>query len=895
MTKRLCQHPRIVVAQGIILAAVGLWLTVTQLGYISNTMDLIREDAEFRKVYAKYVEAFDIVPELVVVATGEREVNRRALAWIEKQLRKSSLFERIDWKLDFERLKQKSLLLAPKDELRKASEDIKTLSDNLSDLPLNWLGVLQATVRGLQSEQQQDLDTWLAQKEQLEDLLNNLSNYALTLEKGQLIMPEREDFLSAVKSSWEEHEYFEFDDGRMAVMLIRPAPGDPSAISPWHEAISKIRTTLRDAAREFPQVSFGLTGEPVLDADQVETSISSVARASVIALFLIIVLFLLSYREATRPLLAVATLLIGTFWTFGFATLAIGHLNIISNAFVAMVLGLGIDFGIQIIGRYEESISRGSKVLDALCESVSKTGSAIFVGAITTTAAFFTMCFNDFSGLAELGIIAGTGVALCLVANLTILPAMIWLADNNRKNLDQSALATHWKGGLLLKEPFKNKPVIPVALGGILTLLMGLVAWTKSSVSFDYNLLNLQNPKLDSVRVEKELIKHGQQTINYAVVLADDLKNAHTIAENLRMLPSVAQVVSAADFMPLDQDQRILIVNNILSKTEALILDDLLAEDIPRILLSLRNMTTLAETASREARAFAALSDDAREAAQLLDQLRKLSSHTAELLERNDSTETTKLSLAWDQALFGPARRAITWLKTQKTEPVTEQDIPVLLRQRLISKNGYFAVEIYPRENVWERQQAEVFINEIRQISPDVTGTPVMNLEYLRMLREAFVSAGTLAVCVILVVMFIHFRNISLTLLSVVPLGLAVIWTLGIMPLFNLRFNPANIITLPLTVGIGVAYGIYVVDRLRENSATSLFDTSTGKSVWLSALTTIIGFGSLIQSSYRGISGLGLLMTISVAMCLISSLYILPALLRLGKLSPPPDYGETKT
>ncbi len=883
-TKFVCRRPRLVVCVGVFWAAVGLWLTATRLGYVSNTMDLIREDAHFRKIYMSYVTDFDKVPPIVVVARGERAANRKALEWLAAQLKDNSLFERVDWRLDYSKLKFKSVMLADPEELRRASEELSTLARGLAGAPLDWQSVLSLARQSLARGQSEDLDLWLQQKPRLEELQKQLAEFATVAQKAEWSELKQTQQLGLGRGlqAWEEREHIEFDDGRMALMLIRPAPGNQNEISPFHQAIAEVRAKLSQAKELFPEVNFGLTGEPVLDADQVETSIVSVAWASVIALVLIVVLFLVSYREATRPLLAVATLLIGTFWTFGLATVTVGHLNIISNAFVAMVLGLGIDFGIQIIGRYEEALSRGKTALDALSESVAYTGSAIFVGAITTTAAFFTMCFNDFIGLAELGIIAGSGVALCLVANLTVLPALIWLADRKRENLAGTALATHWRGGLLLKEPFRNRPAVALALAALVTVLLCVVAWLKTGETFDYNLLNLQNPQLESVRVEKDLIAHGQQSINYAVVVVDSLQEAAEIAKKLRALPTVADVASAADLLTANDVEKMLLAGQVTSWAGAINTQARGMMNVQELIQTLEHLVLLLQEARNKALPFAGVSDDAREASELLGALTDAARNAVDALRPLTQEQAVELLKAWDAARFAPMRAAIEWLRRQQPIPVTVMDIPALVRQRFLGMDGRFAIEVYPRENVWERKAAERFIREVRSVAPDVTGTPVLNLEYLRLLREAFVRAGVLALGVIVVVMLVHFHNLRLTFLAIVPLGLAIVWTVGLMPLLGLKFNPANIITLPLTVGVGVAYGIYVVDRLRENANVSLFDTSTAKSVWLSALTTVIGFGSLIQSSYRGISTLGLLMTLSVGMCLLTSLYVLPALLRIG-------------
>ncbi|MCC6354323.1 MAG: MMPL family transporter, partial [Verrucomicrobiae bacterium] len=233
-------------------------------------------------------------------------------------------------------------------------------------------------------------------------------------------------------------------------------------------------------------------------------------------------------------------------------------------------------------------------------------------------------------------------------------------------------------------------------------------------------------------------------------------------------------------------------------------------------------------------------------------------------------------------AIFGPLQKVLRWLASQEADrPVGIDDIPEQLKERYLGKTGKVLIEVYPKEDAWEREPNVRFVRDLRSVDPKVTGSPVQNFEYIEVLKRSFEQAAVYALVVICVAVVLHFRSVPLALLTLLPLGLGILWTLGMMPALGLRFSPANIITLPLVIGIGVAYGIYAVDRFREDATRPLFETSTGKSVWLSALTTMFGFGALIQASYRGISSLGLLMTIGVGMCLLASLYFLPACLRL--------------
>jgi hypothetical protein len=237
-------------------------------------------------------------------------------------------------------------------------------------------------------------------------------------------------------------------------------------------------------------------------------------------------------------------------------------------------------------------------------------------------------------------------------------------------------------------------------------------------------------------------------------------------------------------------------------------------------------------------------------------------------------------------SVFGSMQRNLAFLANQKPDGVmTTADIPLPLRERYLSPNGKVLIEVAPKENVWERDADAQFVKELRSVDPRVTGAPVQNYEYIDLLRQSYVDAAKWAAVAILILIALHFHRPGLILLTVLPLVLGIAWTLGLMGALKYPFNSANVITLPLVIGIGVAYGVYTVDRYREDRKLLLFSSSTGKAIVLSALTAMIGFGSMMISSHRGLKSLGFLMFVGVGMCLVTSIVVLPQILRLREIA----------
>lgn len=896
-----CRNPWLTLGLALLLAGGGLFLTITRLGYISNTNDLIRQDATFHQYYLNYMKEFQVGDEFLVLIQGpDFERNKQCLEQLATHFKASNRFSEVFYRIDFAALEKRFLLFLPQADLKKMETSLNQFVGMMAKnktpvLDLN--SMLNQANRMFDEKFLREEENWDEFKPFVDNFVGNLNTLANQIEGkpqetktpslGALM--GMEGGLDDLEKMKRENEYLAFDGGKTLLLILSPREKNEEDLSPHAKNIKFTRQFIEETRKKFPDLTIGLTGEPVLDADQVESSMKSVSWATIITLVLIAALFLLSYHEFGRPFLAILTLIIATLWTFGFTVLTIGHLNIISNAFAAMILGLGIDFSIQLLGRYEEELSRGLNYLTALQEAAAHTGTAIFTGALTTAAAFYTMCFNDFSGLAELGIIAGSGILLCFISTFTVFPACLALIDRNQKNLAGTTNPNHWRAGFLLKEPFAKHPSVIVIITLLLTAAAGYYA---NKTYFDYNLLNLQNPKLESVQIEQKLLKSDSKSVIFAVSTANSIEEARAKAEKFKALPSVRNVMTLSEILPTQQEEKLTIVRRIVTRMKQLNLNTDISDkvDVVRARSELTQLLQQSQEAETQASKYVGISKRARDARDTFAKLIPALRRAVNAFKNQNQAELGKRLNSYQVNLFQEIQRMLRWLASQETSRgITEADIPPQLLKRYRGQTGKILIEINPKENVWDRGPSERFVKEIRTVDPQVTGTPVQNYEYLAVLKNAFQQAAWYALIVICIAVLLHFRSFKYLLLTLMPLALAILFTLGIMGVAHIAFNPANIITLPLVIGIGVAYGLYAVDRFKENPHKTLFDSSTGKAVWLSALTTIFGFGSLIQASYRGISSLGLVMTLGVTMCLITSLYILPAFMKAFSRKPKPE------
>lgn len=892
------KYPSLFIFLGVFLTAISGYLMITRLVVVNNTNSLIREGSEFHQNFLNYKNEFNYEEDYVITIRSEDpELNRRVADRVGEKLKGVSGIERIWCRMNFDHMKNRFLFYLNEEELKAIDLDIQGYVQAIKSggFKMDLNSMLSKANSSFQEEYLRKAENWKEFKpfidrftgmlNQLGDQLEEKKEVKSAVEVQSQSQDRAKLRLEDMERQLEENAYASLDGGKLVLVLARPTRVDPDAAAPYSKTVVEIRKSLESVRKEFPQVKLALTGEPVVMDDELITSSEDSMRAGILSFIIVALLMFFSYRQRTRPIFVLMVLLMGTVGALGYAVVGVGHLNMISQAFVAMVIGLGVDFGIQIMGRYEEELSQGKFVGAAIKETLLNTGFAVTTGAFTTAIAFYTMCFNDFIGLSEFGNIAGTGILICLFGALAVLPSIFALQDRRRSPaaLRENALKSKWSSGDRLNKVLLGFPKTTLAITVVITIYLSS---SMGKVTFDHNLLNLQNQKLESVQEVRRLTDHNEKSVIYGVIVAQDLAEAREKAKQLSVKESVREVQSLAAMIPENQEEKLKIIRSIVGKLQTVKLETDVRKqvDVSRARRELKEFLAKCKEGEQQAKKYTLISSQAKEAVEIFGKLIPPLERSLRILEGMSQEEVGRRLNRYQVEVFGSMQKGLAWLKGHATDRGIEvTDLPIELQRRFVSPHGKLAMEVYPKGNVWNREANVLFVNDLRSVDVKATGTPVQNYEYIEVLRKSYLDASLWAFTSILVLMAIHFRRIHLVLFAVAPLALAVVWTLGIMGLFHIPFNPANIVTLPLMIGIGVAFGIYVVDRYQETGKVDLFSNSTGKSILLSGMTTMIGFGALMISRYRGMYDIGFLMFLSVGLCLLTSLVLLPSFLILLK------------
>lgn len=875
----ITRFPRAVVVFALVLALASLVYTANEITFLTGRDDLMPKNSGFHADYMSYRTEFGDAEEIVVVMEGPTQKVVQFGEELQQRLQGGEGIRNVFFPPGLDFFKKNGLLFLSTKELRDLSHNLVLLRPILKDVAAS------PSVETLFSSMTNRMERYLAGKGAGDDLagtvmlLKALGNGLAQFEQGG---PPSDlgSFLAGEGAG-------ALNAGEMQVLTVLPVK-DPASFVPAEQAIQTVRKAI-DSMREkqeYRGLTAGLTGTPVLEYEEMVTSLRDMNLALVVSLVATIVLLLLAFRGILNVAAAMVSLLIAISISFGLATLLIGHLNILSMVFAVMLVGLGIEYGIQLVLRYQEELLKGEPPVSAIGTGLHKNMWSIVMAAVTTAAAFLTFAFTDFKGIAELGIIASAGVFTCVLVTFTVLPALLVLmapwkgvGRRGKEKSSRGEMNPQWSNPKFfhrVRHVVFGTPRRTVAVATIVLIVCGYFA---SGVSFDYNLMNLQAKGLESVGYAYRLMTNSQNPGFVAVAMAAAPEEARQKARAFESLATVDHVVTLEKLVPEDQSEKLVEVERIrmllADITPTVYEGEMNPLALPKIFEGFRATTEklkmrLAEMKRPEQHEVAAF-------------LKKLDSFFASL-EKNRETSARGMLENFQGGLLAALPEQIGSLKESlPTRPVGIVDIPEELKTRFVGKSGYYLLQIAPKGLVFDREPLQAFILDLKQVDPHVTGEPVMVYESMTVMRDAYKWAFIYAFLAVIIILFITFRSVRYTLIGLSMLGAGVLLMVGTMGLFGMTFNSANIIVMPLILGVGIDSGIYIINRYRRENETpeQVVMSSAGTGVILNTLTILASFGALMVAHHRGVFSIGAIMSIGMIACLVVFVVVLPAVLSL--------------
>jgi hopanoid biosynthesis associated RND transporter like protein HpnN len=840
------RHAAPVIVASILLGIVSSWYAVTHFRMTTDINQLISPNISWRQREAEMEKAFPHF-ELIVAAINaptQELVEAAANALAQRLSQQKDLFRTIDQPKGGKFFAQNGLLFQSTADL-KSQMDMLTQAQRLVQVLAgdpSLRGVIQTLQFGLLGVQggQIALDamTWpLTQAADTIEKVNagqptNFSWYALV----QGHPPTSGDLLRFLEIR-AVLDYSELEPGRRATDAVRQAAVD------------------LDIAGKY-QAQLRLTGSVPMADEEFSTIKENAELNAAVTITIVLFILWLALRWVRIILAVFVCVAVGLAMTAAVGMLLVGTLNLISVYFAVLFVGLGVDFGIQFSVRYRAERHDVDEVHEALLQTGRHAGAPLTLAALATAAGFLSFLPTVYKGVSELGLIAGIGMLIAFATSVTLLPALLSVLKppSEPEQLGYSALAP--------VDSFleRHRIAILIVTAVVVTAGLPLLYWLR----FDFNPMNLRSPKTEAVSTYLALKNDPDSGFNDIQVLAPSLEAADQVAAKLRALPEVKRVLTLSSFIPADQQQKLPLIQN-----------------AAKVLLPLLNPTAPSQPPT-----------DAQNVSMMgstVDALRRLAGNgtgSGAVAARRLADAMTALSKAdpavrqrLQDIIVQPLRIALDDLRTLLTaREVTRANLPPDLVREWVTAEGKARVDVAPSGDAADNEVLQKFARAVQAVAPEATEGPISILEARREVVVAFIEAGACALLSIGVLLWLTLRRFGDVLLTLVPLLLAGVVTLEICVLIDLPLNFANIIALPLLLGVGVAFKIYYIMAWRAGQ-TNLLQSVLTRAVTFSACTTATAFGSLWFSSHPGTSSMGKLLAISLLTTMAAAALFQPVLM----------------
>lgn len=807
---------------------------------------LISPDLDWRKRDNQFEEAFDrdrLILAVVEAATPEM-AGAAAKVLAEKLATDKKNFESVTPLGSGEFFEKNGLLFLPTEEVGKTTAQLEQAA------PLIEIMAGDPSIRGLTGA----LETGLAGVKRGQVKLDNAARpfnqisetVETILSKGDATFSWRELTSDTPLTDADKRAFIEFKP------II-----DYSALEPGKAATDAIRQAAVDLkfATEY-HARVRLTG-PVPIANEEYATVQDGAITNGIGTVVIVLIILWLALHSAKIIFAVfVNLFIGLTLTTAVGLMLVGSLNLLSIAFAVLFIGLGVDFGIQFSVRYRSERFKNDNLVLALENAAHRSAVPLSLAAMATAVGFLCFLPTDYRGISELGKIAGAGMVIAFITSITVLPALLDLLNppGEKESVGYAFLAP--------VDHFLEKHRIPIIVGTILIAVAGLplLHWMK----FDFNPINLRNKNVESIATFLDLRKDPNTGANAVNVMTNSEADAKKIEAKLAKLPEVSRVMSLDSFVPDDQPAKLKLIAQA-AKTLGPALNPDSIDPAPSDQENVEALKSSVDSLRKNAGD--GKGPGAVAARRLADDLQKLADSSAATRNKAQNVFVAPMKIVFDQLR-----------NTLQAQTITLQTLPPEFVASWKTKDGLMRVEAEPKGDPNDNDNLRRFADAVLAAEPTAIGGPVSILKSGDVVVDAFIHAGILALVGISVLLYLALRRITDVLLTLVPLLVAGIVTMEICVLIGLPLNFANIVALPLLLGVGVAFKIYYVTAWRQGR-TNLLQSSLTRAIFFSALTTATAFGSLWLSSHPGTASMGKLLALSLVTTLAAVLLFQPALM----------------
>jgi predicted RND superfamily exporter protein len=884
-TESIARNPWRVLWAALVLSILAGW-AAAQLPVLTSRQALLPKDTAVGKRFNHFLQNFGAASDLIVVLEGAPSGELQSFADnLASKLRTEPEIAQATSRLDMGFFLDHSYLLMPDNVLDKLAE--------ITEPPILSNG-------GMEENLSKAVD-WSKNHPPLSETGADLQTAEASLDLTIFFLEEWRRWLHAetvpAALDWNRllvkngvgsmgNGYFVSRDGRMLFLFIHPksASEDFSKLGPFVDKVKQVSTALADqvktAGHTPPKV--GLTGLPAMEYEEYVNIRQDISLVIFTAAGLIAALILLVVRSLRWAVLIFVPMGLGVLWSLGLALFTVGHLTIITATFIAILFGLGADYGIFTSSRIAEERRAGKPLVEAIGAGIGSSFIAVLTAGVGSLLIFAALATVDFPGFAELGAVAAKGVLMILISTWIVQPALYALLPPKLKDLPGSGAAQLSSVAGKHSGAFPMPVAFALVLGSIVCATLG---WVKGfSIPFDYDLLALLPKDSQAAYYQKRMSAESDYQAEVVIFTAKDMAEARRITVEAGKLDSIALVQSLTNLFPANADARFHQAVNI---GEAFARTNYAGQvaEFGREGLSEKSYALLQALLVNGS----AIIDESQEQAFSAGHAKLVAS--LETVRGQLSVISAELTTDGEQGRIRSERFMRTLLSTAdaglkiidgwtKIQPLTPKQLPPALRDRFFAADGSIAVYAFPAKTVYDLDNLDALLKDVYRISPEATGFPTTHQVFSKMVVESFSHGARLSLALCLLWLIAATRSLRGFALAALPLLIGGGWMLGLMALGGIRFNYANMVALPLVIALAVDYGVWFNYRWVELKGCTPFQVclTAGRVIGLAAGAELAGLGAITLASYRGVSSMGESITIGLLCCLIATLVVAPAI-----------------
>jgi hypothetical protein len=884
-------HPwKMLIMVAIITIIMGAF--ATQLEQSMRWTDLLPTKSEKTIQYNKVINEFVSATNIIIVVEGEEEEIKAYTEAVIPQIKLATdpkdgklYVKRIDYKQDVDFIREHGLMLVKADDL----QNMKELYQNPNLFPL--LTNLNNSFEKEYVGQEESIST--REKE---------DNSIIILDSIAYLISVMQDYSSGkIHSSQEAQKavdklilgepYLLSYDKQALIINIIPN-FNMTDMSKMISGTDTIQEIVDKVKKDFPEVKAGLTGMIPLGRDEMVYGEQSMGYTSIIAFIAILILLILSFRMWIAPLYAILNLAVGLIWAIGLTAILVKSLNIMTSMVMVILIGLGIDFSIHIISIFTESRSIGKPIDQSIEDTFLKSGKGILTGGLTTCAAFFALIISSSRGMKEVGIVSSVGLLAILIVTFLFLPSLLVLRE---RHLEKKLAERRIKSKPLYQDiSFKtfgkgcnwlsNRNKVTIICAVLITIFLLISA---SRISFDHNYMNMEPKGLTSITLQDTILDKFDLSMDYALIVTDSVEESREMTKTLKNIKTAAMIDDISIYLPSyeEQQKRIPYIQEINQAISgAVIANEILDSELNQIISELDRL----EMNIMEIQDMAYMGGQDKVDGKCSEivgnpndpQPFSIIAQFVDFLKNN--RQSGLKGLKEFQKYAAPYFKESV-LKMASTENFVLDDLPASVLDRYANRDRtQFLITVFPEENMWtDLNFLQRFTSDLDRVSNKATGMPPVMQELFRVIGNDGKNAALLTVLVVVLLLWLDFRSFKYAMIAMIPLVAGVIWMVGLMHLVGMQLTVVNVMALPMILGIGIDDGVHIVHRWRIEGSKKVKQifASTGKAIFLTSITTMLAFGSLVFSIWRGFGSLGGAMFIGVGACFLSTVIILSGIM----------------